>query len=296
MSGPQWLTVATGDDRSLEVLVEGPSDGFPLVYHSGTPSAAVEFEYLSQAAAHSGLRTITFSRPGYGESSPRQGRTVADVTGDVSAVLAALGLEQFVAFGWSGGGPHALACAALMSDSCRGAAILAGAAPYEAPGLEWLDGMGADNVAEFAAAAAGPDALTAFLSEASEGLADVADDQVAAGLGDLVSDVDKRAITGELASYLAGSLRRSLLHGVSGWRDDDLAFVRPWGFGLDQIAVPVSIWQGRLDRMVPFAHGQWLAEHVRGAHAHLYDDEGHLSLAAQLSAIFADVVSIAGLT
>jgi pimeloyl-ACP methyl ester carboxylesterase len=137
--------------------------------------------------------------------------------------------------------------------------------------------------------------LTQFLSKASEGLADVADDQVATELGDLVPDVDKRAITGELASYLAGSIRRSVLHGVSGWRDDDLAFVRPWGFDLDHVAVPVSIWQGRLDRMVPFAHGQWLAAHVSGARVHLYDDEGHLSLAAQLPDIFADLAGIAGL-
>lgn len=295
MGGPEWVTVTTADARSLEVLVEGPSDGFPLVYHSGSPSAAVEFAYLSQAAAASGLRTITFSRPGYGESTPHPGRTVADVCGDVSAVLAALGLEQFVSFGWSGGGPHALACAAVMADTCRGAATLAGVAPYETPGLAWLDGMGAENVAEFGAAAAGVDALTAFLSQASEGLADIADDEVANGLGDLVSDVDRRAITGELASYLAGSLQRSVLHGLSGWRDDDLAFVHPWGFRLDTIAVPVSIWQGRLDRMVPFAHGQWLAANIPGAQERLFDDEGHLSLAAQLPRVFADLVGISGL-
>jgi pimeloyl-ACP methyl ester carboxylesterase len=295
MGVPHWLTVTTPDTRSLEVLVEGPSDGFPLVYHSGTPSGAVEFAYLSQAAAASGLRTVTFSRPGYGESTPQPGRTVADVCGDVSAVLAALGLEQFVAFGWSGGGPHALACAALMGDSCRGAATLAGVAPYPAPGLAWLDGMGAENVAEFGAALAGADALTAFLSRASEGFADVADGGVATGLGDLLSDVDRRAITGELASYLAGSLRRSVLHGFGGWRDDDLAFVLPWGFRLDTIAVPVSIWQGRLDRMVPFAHGEWLAANIPDAREQLFDDEGHLSLAAQLPRVFADLVSIAGL-
>ena len=276
--------MTTADARSLEVLVEGPSDGFPLVYHSGTPSAAVEFGYLSQAAAASGLRTITLSRPGYGESTPRPGRTVADVCGDVSAVLAALGLEQFVAFGWSGGGPHALACAALMGDTCRGAATLAGVAPHDAQGLAWLDGMGAENVAEFTAGLAGADALTAFLSREYEGLADVADDEVAASLGDLVADVDKRALTGELASYLAGSLRRSVLHGFDGWRDDDLAFVRPWGFQLDTVAVPVSIWQGRLDRMVPFAHGQWLAGNIPGAREQLFDDEGHLSLGVSFPA------------
>jgi pimeloyl-ACP methyl ester carboxylesterase len=292
---PERLTVTTTDSRSLEVLVEGPADGFPVVYHSGTPSAAVSYPPLSQAAAAHGLRTVTLSRAGYGESTAKPGRAVADVTADVDAVLAALGLEQFVTFGWSGGGPHALACAALMGDGCRGVAILAGVAPFDASGLDWLDGMGAENIAEFGAAAAGKAALTEYLQSQCEELADVTDDHVAASLGDLASEVDRRAITGELASYLAASFRHAVRQGPSGWRDDDLALVRPWGFELDTIAVPVAVWQGRLDRMVPFTHGQWLASHVAGASAHLYDDEGHLSLLSQFPRIFADLADMAGL-
>jgi pimeloyl-ACP methyl ester carboxylesterase len=291
----QWLTVHTADSRVLEVLVEGPVDGFPLVYHSGSPSAALSFPRLSRAADACGLRTVTFSRPGYGDSSPKPGRQVADVVTDVRSILDVLGLEKFVSFGWSGGGPHALACAALMPAECRGVAVLAGVAPRGAVGLDWLDGMGADNLEEFSAAQAGESALTEYLTAQCEGLARVSDDQVAAALGDLVPDVDRRALTGELAAYFAGSLRRAVIQGPTGWRDDDLAFFRDWGFSLDTISIPVAIWQGRVDRMVPFAHGQWLATHVAGARAHLYDDEGHLSLAAQFERIFADLTELAGL-
>jgi pimeloyl-ACP methyl ester carboxylesterase len=297
MSESQWLTVTTTDSRALEVLVEGPSDGFPLVYHGGTPSAAVSFPRLNQAAAASGLRTVTFSRPGYGTSTPHPGRTVGDVAADVVAVLTALGLERFVTLGWSGGGPHALACAALLPGTCLGAATLAGAGPYAGPGVaDWSDGMGADNVAEFGAAVTGEHALTEFLTPECEGLVHVTGDQIADAFGDLVPEVDRRALTGDLADYVAESCRRAVLQGVAGWRDDDLAFVRPWGFSLETITVPVSVWQGRLDKMVPFAHGSWLAAHVAGARAHLHDDEGHLSLAAQLDRIVADLADIAGLT
>jgi pimeloyl-ACP methyl ester carboxylesterase len=93
---------------------------------------------------------------------------------------------------------------------------------------------------------------------------------------------------------MASMLRRTLSSGIDGWLDDDLAFVKPWGFDLDQITVPVSIWQGAHDRMVPFAHGQWLAAHVPGARVHLYEDEGHISLVQQLPLILDELVSRTG--
>jgi pimeloyl-ACP methyl ester carboxylesterase len=295
MAESTWLTVTTQDGRKLEVLVEGPEDGIPLVYHSGTPSAAVSYPALSDAAAGQGLRTIAYSRPGYGESTPQPGRSVADVAADVSAILAAVGVDSFVTLGWSGGGPHALACAALMPEACKAAATLAGVAPSDASGLDWLDGMGEDNVEEFGAANAGADALTAFLTPHVAELSQVTSAQVVAGLGDLVSDVDKVAAQeAPLADYLAASFRRAFLHGLAGWRDDDLAFARPWGFTLDAITTPVTVWQGGQDRMVPFAHGRWLAAHVPGATARLYDDEGHLSLARQLGRIFTDLAQTPG--
>jgi pimeloyl-ACP methyl ester carboxylesterase len=117
--------------------------------------------------------------------------------------------------------------------------------------------------------------------------------EVAQALRGLVSEVDKAALSGEVAEVVADMFRRALSTGIAGWRDDDLAFVRPWGFDLSAIEVPVSVWQGRQDRMVPFAHGEWLAAHIPTARAHLYDNEGHLSLVAQLPRIIDDLLELA---
>ena len=98
-------------------------------------------------------------------------------------------------------------------------------------------------------------------------------------LGDLVSAVDVGALTGDFAAYVAASFRQALANGIWGWFDDDLAFTRPWGFDLAGINVPVVVWQGGQDRMVPFAHGRWLAAHLPSARAKLLPEEGHLSIA-----------------
>jgi pimeloyl-ACP methyl ester carboxylesterase len=264
------------DGRRLEVRVGGPETGTPLVFHYGTPSGAELFPPMVEAAARHGLRTVVYSRPGYRTSTPQPGRTVADAATDTAAILDALGAGTFVTLGWSGGGPHALACAALLPDRCTAAASLAGVAPYTASGLDWLAGMGAENVEEFGAAAAGEQALTSYLEPFAAELAKIQASDIAQALGDLVSDVDRRAITGEYAEFLAASFRAAVSTGIAGWRDDDLAFVRDWGFPLrgDRVAV----WQGGQDRMVPFTHGEWLAANLAGARVHLLPDEGHLSL------------------
>ena len=266
------------DGRTLEYLVTGPADGIPLILHGGTPSAAMFFEPMAETATAHGLRFVVHNRPGYGGSSPQPGRTVASVAGDVAAILDDLGADRFLTVGWSGGGPHALACAALLPGRCVAAASLAGVAPYDAEGLDWLDGMAPPNVVEFKATTTGEAALTAFLEAQAPGLAAVRGDQIAAALGDLVSEVDRKALTDRFADYMAASCAGAVAAGIAGWRDDDLAFVRPWGFDLSAIDVPVAVWQGGQDRMVPFAHGRWLAGRLPGAAAHLDPAEGHLSL------------------
>ncbi|HEY6594735.1 MAG TPA: alpha/beta hydrolase [Asanoa sp.] len=286
------MIVRMPDGRELEVLVNGPADGLALVMHLGTPSAAVEFEQLTGPAADRGLRTVLWSRPGYGSSTPQPGRSVADVAADAVTILDELGQGRFVTLGWSGGGPHALACAALLPERCAAAATLAGVAPFEADGLDWLAGMGPENVEEFGAARSGDDALSGYLGRAASEFAAVTADQVADALGGLVSEVDKAALTGEFADFLAHSFRRAVAAGIAGWRDDDLAFVRPWGFALSGIQVPVSVWQGAEDRMVPYAHGEWLAAQVPDARAHLYPEEGHLSLVGQLDRVLDDLVGL----
>jgi pimeloyl-ACP methyl ester carboxylesterase len=250
---PTELTVRTVDGRILEVRIAGSPGGLPLVFHHGTPGAAVFYPPMLAAAARRGLRLVIYARPGYGGSSPAPGRRVFDVAADVAAILDELDERQFVTIGWSGGGPHALACARLLPERCIAAATMAGVAPHDADGLDWLAGMADDNVGEFTA------------------------EQLADGLGDLVSAADKAALHGELADYLVASFRSGLRPGVEGWCDDDLAFVRDWGISLGGGA-PVAVWQGAQDRMVPLAHGTWLAAHLPAARTHVLPGAGHLSL------------------
>jgi pimeloyl-ACP methyl ester carboxylesterase len=180
--------------------------------------------------------------------------------------------------GWSGGGPHALACGALLPDRVRGVLTIAGVAPYDAEGLDFLAGMGGDNIEEFGEALKGEEPLRAWLDKVRPELVGVSADEVAASLGDLLPPADEAVITGEFAEDLAQLFQQAVAHGVDGWLDDDLAFTRPWGFDLAAIAVPTYVWQGSEDLMVPFAHGRWLVERIPGVRPHLEQGEGHLSV------------------
>jgi pimeloyl-ACP methyl ester carboxylesterase len=245
----------------------------------GTPGAGQQFPPLAEAAAARGLRLVGYSRPGYGNSSRQPGRDVAAGAPDIAAIAGRLGADRFYVAGASGGGPHALACAALLPDQVLACTTVASAAPFEADRLDFLSGMGAENIEEFGAAIAGPAELQDYLERQVPELSEVTGEQVAAALGDLVSPIDVATLTGEFAEYLAASIRGAVANGIWGWHDDDLAFVKPWGFDLADLRVPVFIWQGGQDRMVPFRHGEWLAAHVPGATARLLPDQGHLSIA-----------------
>lgn len=292
---PGRFLCQTRPGRSVEVLTAGPADGLPLVFHAGTPSGLVPYQPMVDVAAARGLRLIRYGRPGYGASGAQRGRLVADAAFDVGAVLDHIGAERCVTVGTSGGGPHALATAALLPGRCLAAATVAGVAPRSAEGLDWLAGMAPENVAEFGAAMDGEPALTSFLEAAARELAEVTGEQVAASLGTLASRADRGVLTGEFAAFLAESFRAAVRTGIAGWRDDDLAFAAGWGFSIDAIAVPVSVWQGDDDMMVPFAHGQWLARQIPGAIAHLLPGEGHLTIAeTMLGDVLDELVALAG--
>lgn len=291
------IAVPTQDGRTLEVLLAGPEDGLPLVMHHGTPQGAVPFGILERPAAERGIRVVAYSRPGYGSSSPLADAstyTIADDVTDTTTILDHLGIDEFITLGWSGGGPRSLACATLLPGRCLAAASGAGVAPFHADGLDWFEGMGQENHEELGAALQGPGALEAWLTEHALGMLSATPEQVATALGDLVDDVDRAALTGELAEYLVASGRHAGAQGVIGWRDDDHALVSPWGFDLDTIKTPVSVWQGEHDRMVPYAHGIWLADQIPGARRHLYADEGHLSLIMQMNRVLDDLLDRAG--
>ena len=265
------------DGRRLDLRVSGPIDGVPLVFHHGTPGAATPIRALERAAHDRGLRFATFSRPGYGSSSRLRGRRVVDVVPDTAAVLTAIEADRCLVAGWSGGGPHALACGARLG-SAAGTLVISGVAPYGLSDLDWMAGMGEDNVAEFGAALLGEPTLRPLLEEVREHLKDTDTAGIIAELDSVLPDVDKAVLTDEFGEDMAAGFAEALRHGVDGWVDDDLAFTEPWGFDFDELSGPAMIWQGSLDLMVPFAHGEALASRIAGASVHLEEGEGHLSI------------------
>ena len=290
------VDLTTADGRTLEVWAAPDSLRSGLLQIPGTPVGALPWEAEASAAAAAGARYVTFSRPGYGASTRLPGRSVADVAADVRLIAATLGIDRLHVVGHSGGGPHALACAALLPELVASAATIAGVAPWGVEGLDWLAGMARENVEEFGAALAGEEALATALAPMVAGLAGVTAQAVADELGGLVSEVDRACLTGDFAEITAARFRWAVHAGGGGWVDDDLAFTRDWGFDLAAIGCPVVVWQGSQDLMVPPAHGEWLVSHISGAVPRLFPEEGHLSLAVgRYPEIVADVV-IRGIT
>src|SRR5215212_9909078 len=185
----QSLTLADG--RFVEVLLGGDPAGYPLVMHHGTPADATTFADWHAPCEARGIRLICASRPGYAASTRLAGRSVAHVAIDTSAILDWLGHTRFMTAGWSGGGPHALACAALLPDRCAAAATLAGVGPFGADDLDFLAGMGDENVAEFGAALKGEQALRTWLVENAEPFRIVTGEELAQAFGGVVPEVDK---------------------------------------------------------------------------------------------------------
>jgi pimeloyl-ACP methyl ester carboxylesterase len=271
-------TITLPDGRLLDIEVSGPDGAPPLVFHHGTPGSKVPLRALQRAAHGQGLRLVTYSRAGYGDSTRNAGRTVADVVPDIAALLDHLGAERCVTAGWSGGGPHALATAAGLPDRVAGVSSLAGAAPFGLPELDFTAGMGAQNIEEFGLAVEGEAAVRPYLEHDATGLRDADVAGMIASMESLLPEVDRAVLTDEYAEDVLANLKEGIRTGVDGWLDDDLAFVRPWGFDLEDLTVLTFVWQGSADLMVPFAHGEWLAAHLPGAVAHLEQGEGHLSV------------------
>jgi pimeloyl-ACP methyl ester carboxylesterase len=271
-------TIPGPGGRSLRVLDVGELDGVPVVVHHGTPGSRGFYEAWLADAAERGIRLIGYDRPGYGGSDRHAGRTVADAAADVEAICDGLGLDRILTHGSSGGGPHALACAALLGDRVVAAATLCSVGPYNADGLDFLAGMGESNVVELGAAVEGAQTLAPLLEEFTKGILATDPEELAGELASLLSPPDVAVVNGGLAEELLARTREGIGARRDGWLDDDLAFVRPWGFELSAISVPIGLWQGRQDLMVPPAHGEWLARHVPGVEAHLSDEDGHLSV------------------
>jgi pimeloyl-ACP methyl ester carboxylesterase len=252
--------VSLGDGRVLHAYDTGTGN-LAVFWHHGTPNIGTPPRPLFEASQRLGIRWVSYDRPGYGGSTPRHGRSIATAAEYVAAVADSLGIDRFAVMGHSGGGPHALACAALLGGRVVAAATLASVAP-RVDGIDFLGGMGEDNAREFEAAFAGEAQLRALL----EGLKG----------GDDVNELE--SLFSPVGAYLMDGIHAGTAPGLDGWIDDDLAFVAPWGFDVGDISVPVQVWQGRQDRMVPYAHGVWLARRLPRVDVRMSPDDGHITL------------------
>jgi pimeloyl-ACP methyl ester carboxylesterase len=275
---PVERIVHTQDGRTLAVQDGGDPAGRPVLVHAGTPASRHQFGPLTADAATRGLRLISYDRPGYGGSGSQPGRAVSDCANDVRAICADLTIDRLAMWGWSGGGPHVLACAALLPDLVAAVASLASIAPYDADGLDYFAGMGQDNIDDTRLLLADPAEAREKLDKDREGMLEASASDLAQGLASLLSATDAAVLTGELADYLADAMHEALAPGSQGWWDDSRAAITPWGFELASISVPVLLLHGRQDKFVPVGHGEWLAAHIPGVTARILPDDGHLTL------------------
>lgn len=274
--------------REVAYAQWGDPDGFPVIVMHGTPGSRLGRWSDPVALAATGVRQIGINRPGYGDSSRLEGRNVAAVVTDVLAVADALRLDRFAISGTSGGGPHALAVAALAPDRVVRCRVTSSLAPAGIPGF--FDGMDAHNVEEWELVLAGralPEVTRRVARMRSRVLTDPG--SVYANLALTATD---RAAVGERAAFAVR--RESLTEALTtpfGWYDDDVAFAEQWGFEVTQVGVPVEVRYGRHDVLVPPTHGDWLAAALPHAQVTCWEDHGHFGDASVLADLRALVVA-----
>ncbi len=272
-----YRTIQTPDGRDLETAAFGDPDGPTVFFHHGTP-ASVTHAWMELRHAADGLFVLTISRAGYSTSSRRAGRSIADVADDARAALDAWGRGEYLSVGHSGGGPHALACAALDAPRCVGALSLAGVTPVDVD-FDWTEGMAPENVEEFRLAKEGGEAYEASMRHDAERYGGATAETIVGLYGELLSAPDRASLAGaEERELFARTSREAFAVGHWGFYDDDRAFFSPWGFDVGSIGVPVEVWYADVDAMVPPTHGAWLAAHIPGATARRFATEGHLSM------------------
>ena len=259
--------VALDDGRTLHVYDSGSDDGadrLTVVWHHGTPNIGMPPEPLFPVSERLRIRWVSYDRPGYGGSTRRVGRNVASAAADVAGVADMLGIDRFAVLGHSGGGPHALACAALLPERVLAVVAVAGLAPYGADGLDWFGGMAPAGVASLRAALQGVDAKERYEASAPEG-------------DPGFIPADHEALAGDWSWFLP-IVEAGLKRGPGGLVDDDVAAVTPWGFDPAAVAKPALLLHGRLDRMVPSSHSEWLAGRIPSAELRLAPSDGHISV------------------
>lgn len=278
-------TVSTTNGRTLMFETWGASSGKPVFLLHGTPGSRVGPHPRHSVLYWLGIRLICPDRPGYGGSDSLPGRTVAHVAADVAAIADHLGLDRFAVVGRSGGGPHALACAALLPERVTRAAVLVSPAPRDAAGLDWYAGMTPANIDEYRSAESGYEILAPRISAHAHRIRQDPIGQLPFDPADL--PVPDRKVVGDytIRSMLYDNFTEALKDSGVGWADDAYSFVQPWGFNVSEVERPVLLWHGVQDVFAPAHHTCWLGANLPDAQLVLDEQAAHFGALVVLTRV-----------
>jgi len=268
-------TAKARDGRKLAFVRRGAEDGVPVIVCHGTPGSRRTRHPDPEMYERHGVKMVVYDRPGYGESDPHIGRSVADAAPDIDAIADELGFDRFAVVGGSGGAPHALACGALLQDRVLRVGALVTPAPSDTDDFDFYEGLADLNVKEFGAALEGREAIEAFIQPYVDQLRADPDAVIEEILSEL-PEVDREIASRDgFRSVMRESFVEAVRQGARGWADDDLAFAKSWGFEPEDVHAEVRLWQGELDVLAPRTHGEYVASRLPNAHFELLEGGGH---------------------
>lgn len=266
------------DGRLLSYLDEGDGEAMPIVFFHGSPGSRLSAIDFVAGAVERGGRLIAVDRPGMGRSEPQMGRSLAGFAGDVADLTNALSLARFRLLAVSGGGPYALATAWALPDRVDRVALLSSSGSFDIPGA--MDGMNRTQYVMWMLARWQP-RLLRWMLERQVVAAEKDPQRFCDGIIDRAHGADRAALEGLDADgrrrFVTTPLIEALRPGAAGAVEDMRLLRAPWGFGVQDINVPVHLWHGVADDVIPAAMGGWLAAMIPGVDAHILPDDGHAS-------------------
>lgn len=268
--------VALPGGRRLALVEHGDPQGRAVFVFHGTPASRLGHEFLDDAARALHLRVICPDRPGIGRSDPKPDRTIAGWSDDVNALAGVLGIDRFAVLGYSGGGPYAIACGAGCGDRIVSVATMAGAGPpYDRPGA--TDGMSPTDLRLTKASLHHPWIAALSLRVMKLGA------RLAPGFGVAqfereLSEPDRVAMAGQDRRWMTELFIESLRQGPHGVMLDYRLWAEPWGIDWSAVTVPVHLFQGDADQIVPMHQAEDMAGRLPNAHLHRMPGVGHVSI------------------
>ena len=266
----------------------GDPGGPVVLYFHGTPGSRLDLSFGEQVVADSGVRLVSFDRPGYGGSTPAP-FGLASIAADAHAVADALGAARFATLGVSGGGPGALAAATVPGGRVSRVGVVSGAAPFQhVPGA--LDSLDDGDRAALALLPGDPAAAAAAFAAGFEPLAELSQDLdgpgVVSAFADMLAPRDNELLADRpRAAAFEETMREGLRRGTSGGGWDNVSWLGEWDVDLSAVRCPVLLWYGADDRLAPPEHGRYLAQHLPQAQLVTRDGEGHMGIYEHLGEV-----------